>query len=62
MKFPYEEFDLAGVKTYPLASRQSKARHEDFATAWDPATSCTGAAVCNATSYRLYEHSAQVTP
>ncbi len=24
MKFPYEEFDLDGVKTYPLASRQSK--------------------------------------
>jgi len=42
MKFPYEEFDLAGVKTYPLASRQSKARHEDFAAAWDPATGMDG--------------------
>jgi hypothetical protein len=31
MGFPYEEFDLSGVKTYPLASRQSKARAEDFA-------------------------------
>jgi hypothetical protein len=29
--FPYEEFDLSGVRTYPLASRQSKARIEDFA-------------------------------
>jgi hypothetical protein len=31
MKIPYEEFDLTGVRTYPLASRQSKARVEDFA-------------------------------
>jgi hypothetical protein len=31
MPFPYEEFDLSGVHTYPLASRQSKARAEDFA-------------------------------
>ena len=31
MPFDYEEFDLAGVKTYPLASRRSKARAEDFA-------------------------------
>jgi len=30
MSFPYEEFDLSGVRTYPLASRQSKARAEDF--------------------------------
>jgi hypothetical protein len=30
MPFPYEEFDLADVRTYPLASRQSKARAEDF--------------------------------
>src|SRR5262249_1727837 len=29
--FPYEEFDVSGVHTYPLASRQSKARVEDFA-------------------------------
>jgi hypothetical protein len=29
--FPYEEFDLADVRTYPLASRASKARVEDFA-------------------------------
>jgi hypothetical protein len=32
MPFPYEEFDLSGVRTYPLASRRSKARVEDFAT------------------------------
>jgi hypothetical protein len=31
MPFPYEEFDLSGVRTYPLASRRSKARVEDFA-------------------------------
>jgi hypothetical protein len=31
VKFPYEEFDVTGVKTYPLKSRQSKARVEDFA-------------------------------
>lgn len=29
--FPYEEFDLSQVRTYPLASRASKARAEDFA-------------------------------
>ena len=31
MPFPYEEFDLSGVRTYPLASRHAKARAEDFA-------------------------------
>ncbi len=31
MKFPYEEFDLSKVKTYPLKTRRSKARAEDFA-------------------------------
>ncbi|MGH9256062.1 MAG: hypothetical protein ACRD3C_16000 [Vicinamibacterales bacterium] len=31
MPFPYEEFDLSGVRTYPLASRASKARVADFA-------------------------------
>jgi len=29
--FPYEEFDLSGIHTYPLKSRPSKARVEDFA-------------------------------
>lgn len=31
MPFPYEEFDLSRVRTYPLASRPSKVRVEDFA-------------------------------
>jgi len=31
MPFPYEEFDLSGVRTYPLASRRSKAQAQDFA-------------------------------
>jgi hypothetical protein len=31
MPFRYEEFDLSGVATYPLKSRKSKARAEDFA-------------------------------
>src|SRR5689334_12906454 len=35
MPFPYEEFDLSGVKTYPLASRKSKARAEDFARPYE---------------------------
>jgi len=34
VKFPYEEFDLSGVKTYPLASRKSTANAADFATAY----------------------------
>jgi hypothetical protein len=33
MPFPYEELDLSGVRTYPLESRRSKARVEDFARA-----------------------------
>ena len=32
MPFPYEEFDLSDVRTYPLASRASKAAAADFAT------------------------------
>ncbi len=31
MTFPYEEFDLSGVRTYPLKSRASKVRVDDFA-------------------------------
>ena len=31
MKIPYEEFDLSGIKTYPLGSRKSKANASDFA-------------------------------
>lgn len=33
MGFPYEEFDLSGVRTYPLKSRASKATVEDFGQA-----------------------------
>jgi hypothetical protein len=33
MSFPYEPFDLSAVSTYPLKSRKSKARAEDFASA-----------------------------
>ena len=42
MKLPYEEFDLSGVRTHPLASRAGKARHDDFARPWDPATGMHG--------------------
>lgn len=31
MPFTYDEFDLSGIRTYPLASRKSKARADDFA-------------------------------
>ena len=31
MPFSYDEFDLSGIATYPLKSRTSKARAEDFA-------------------------------
>jgi hypothetical protein len=36
VKFPYEEFDLSGVRTYPLASRKSKANAADFAVPYAP--------------------------
>jgi hypothetical protein len=39
MVFPYEEFDLSGVRTYPLKSRKSKARAEDFARPVPPGAS-----------------------
>jgi len=42
VKLPYQEFDVAGVRTYPLKSRASKARHESFAQPWDPATGIHG--------------------
>jgi hypothetical protein len=35
VKFSYEEFDLTGIRTYPLASRKSKARAEDFARPYE---------------------------
>jgi hypothetical protein len=42
VKFSYEEFDLSGVRTYPLAGRPSKIGRGDFATPWDPATGMSG--------------------
>jgi hypothetical protein len=36
MPFEYEEFDLSQVQTYPLASRTSKAKVEQFARPHDP--------------------------
>jgi hypothetical protein len=42
MKFRYEEFNLSGVRTHPIASRSAKAKHEDFARAWDPSTGLQG--------------------
>ena len=42
MKFSYEDFDLSGVKTYPLESRQSKARAADFAAPFKPGSGVAG--------------------
>jgi len=36
MPFPYDEFDVSGLRTYPLASRASKARAEDFGRPFAP--------------------------
>lgn len=36
MPFPYEEFDLSGIRTYPLKSRASKAKVADFGRACGP--------------------------
>ena len=41
-KFKYVEFDLTGIRTYPLADRPSKVRTEQFAHAWDPSTGLAG--------------------
>jgi hypothetical protein len=40
--FPYEEFDLAGVRTYPLDARRSKANAADFARVPPPGTGIAG--------------------
>jgi len=42
MPFPYEEFDLSLIRTYPLKSRQSKTRAEDFAKPYQPGSGMTG--------------------
>lgn len=36
MKLDYAEFDLSGVRRYPLASRASKVRRQDLARAYPP--------------------------
>jgi hypothetical protein len=42
MPFPYEEFDLSGVRTYPLASRQSKLTLEQVASVYRRGTGVSG--------------------
>lgn len=42
VKFPYEEFDLSGIRTYPLDSRRSKARAADFASPFKPGSGVSG--------------------
>jgi hypothetical protein len=42
MKIPYEAFDLSRVKTYPLASRKSKANVSDFARPFVPGSGVAG--------------------
>jgi hypothetical protein len=42
VKIRYEEFDLTGVKTYPLASRASKVNVRDFARPYQKGSGVTG--------------------
>jgi hypothetical protein len=42
VKFPYEEFDLSAVKTYPLASRRSKANAADFGAPYKAGSGVAG--------------------
>ena len=42
MKLPYEEFDLSGVKTYPLRSRASKVSLAQFATQYQKGSGLAG--------------------
>jgi hypothetical protein len=42
MKIPYEEFDLSGVRTYPLKSRKSKAHVGDFARPYQRGSGVAG--------------------
>jgi hypothetical protein len=42
VKFAYEDFDLSAVRTYPLTSRQSKAKAADFAKPFAPGTGVRG--------------------
>jgi hypothetical protein len=38
VSFPYEEFDLEGIRTYPLATRKSKSNATDFARPYERGT------------------------
>ncbi len=42
MKLPYEEFDLSGMKTYPLGSRESKVGLAQFATPYKKGEGLSG--------------------
>ena len=42
MKFSYEDFDLSGIRTYPLASRKSKANAADFSTPYKAGSGVRG--------------------
>jgi hypothetical protein len=42
MKLPYEEFDLSGIRTYPLRSRQSKVGLAQFATPYKAGSGLAG--------------------
>lgn len=42
MKLPYEAFDLSGIKTYPLRSRQSKVGLAQFATPYKKGSGVDG--------------------
>jgi hypothetical protein len=42
MKLPYEEFDLSGIKTYPLRSRPSKVSLAQFATPYKKGSGVDG--------------------
>ncbi|MFM8532468.1 MAG: hypothetical protein ACKOEC_02580 [Acidimicrobiia bacterium] len=42
MKLPYEPFDLSGIKTYPLRSRQSKVGLAQFATPYKKGSGVDG--------------------
>jgi hypothetical protein len=42
VKFRYDEFDASDLRTYPLASRSSKVRHDSFARPWEPSTGMSG--------------------
>jgi len=40
--FTYDDFDLSGIRTYPLGSRKSKANAADFAKAYTPGAGVSG--------------------